>query len=526
MKKLFFMICTFLLTYQNAYAFNVDETMDKYLAPISDAISGVIFYPVTICGTKVPIIIFWILIAGIFFSLYLRGIAIWGFKHALNILCKPKNKDEDHGEGEVSAAQALATALSGTIGLGSIAGVAIAISIGGPGAALWILIGAIFGMSLKFVEAGLAVKYRRFNLDGTISGGPMHYIAHGLTRKKMRWLGQPLSVLFAILCIGGGITGGNMIQINQTAQQFVNITGGENSILYGYNWVIGLVVAIVVGLIVVGGIKSIANVTSKIVPFMCFLYIFAGFVVIIANFTQIPTALAIIVKEAFFPQAVAGGIFGTIIIGLRRSVQSNEAGTGSAPIAYATVKTKEHISQGFVSLLEPLLTGMLCTLSAVVIVITGSYKNYTDGINGIELSSSAFSSVIPFFPYVLAVVVILFALSTLISWAYYGQKAWNFLVGEGYKRSMIFQIIYCSFVVIGSVLNLKSVIDVTDAMMLAMSIPNIITMYILAPEIKEDLKEYCRKHNLGNILNRKWNNSKIAPVPVTENVEIEEPVLK
>ena len=487
---------------QQCLAFNLDSTLDKYVAPVADKIASWIFFPISISGTDVPIIIFWILFAGIFFTVYLRGIAIWGFKHAIDILRKPVEKDDNNGE--VSSFQALATALSGTIGLGSIAGVAIAISLGGPGAAFWIFIGSIFGMSLKFVEASLAVKYRRFNLDGSISGGPMHYMAHGLTRKKLRWLGQPLSVIFAWLCICGGITGGNMIQINQATQQIVNITGGENSILYGQNWIIGTTVSIIVALIIVGGIKGISKVTEKVVPFMCGLYIISGLIVIAANFLLIPHALAIIVKQAFFPEAVAGGIFGTIIMGLRRSVQCNEAGTGSAPIAYATVKTKEPLSQGFVSLIEPFLTGLLCLLTAFVITITNNYHVEAGGISGIQMTSAAFSSVISFFPYILAVVVVLFGLSTLISWAYYGQKAWNFLFGEGYKRTLIFQIAYCGFIIIGSVMNLRSVINITDAMMISMSVPNIITMYILAPEIKRDLCEYARRHNVAATFNRNW----------------------
>ena len=418
------------------------------------------------------------------------------------MLKKPTDKDSD-GDGEVSSFQALATALSGTIGMGSIAGAAIAISLGGPGAAFWIFVGAIFGMSLKFVEASLAVKYRRFNLDGSISGGPMHYMAHGLTRKKMRWLGQPLSVMFAILCICGGLTGGNMIQINQTVEQVISISGSLGLNLTGQNWLIGLIVAIVVGLIIVGGIKSIAKVTEKIVPFMCALYIISGLIVICANIVHIPHALFVIIKQAFFPEAVAGGIFGTIIMGLRRSVQTNEAGTGSAPIAYATVKTKEPMSQGFVSLIEPLLTGLLCMLTAFVIVITGTYQP-GGGISGVNLTSSAFESVISFFPYILVVVVVLFALSTIISWAYYGQKSWNFLFGEGKKRTLTFQLIYCAFIVIGSVMSVTSVINITDAMMISMSVPNIITMYILAPEIKKDLCEYAKRHKIAWAFNKNW----------------------
>jgi len=482
---------------QTVQAMNIDEFIDKHIAPVSDSIANVIFFPVSICGSKVPLIILWVLFAGIFFTIYFKGIAVWGFKHAIrNVASKPQ-KGHD-GCGEVSSFQALATALSGTIGIGSIAGVAISISIGGPGAAFWIFLGAILGMSIKFVEATLAVKYRRFNLDGSVSGGPMHYIAHGLTRKKLRWLGQPLSVIFAMLCIGGGITGGNMIQINQTAHQIVFITGGENSIFHGFTWIIGLVVAILIGLVVVGGIKSIAKVTTVLTPTMCAMYILSGLIVIGANFANIPHAIALILSEAFHPTAVAGGIFGVIIIGLRRSVQSNEAGTGAAAIVYATAQTKEHVSQGFVALLETFLTGVLCLFTSFAIVFSGVLDMSAVGkISGIELASNAFQSVIPFFPIILSIIAVLFALSTLISWAYYGQKAWTFLLGEGKKRVLLFNLIYCLFIIIGSAMNVQSIINITDAMMVSMCVPNIIVLYILAPEIKRDLKDYLERHNMN-----------------------------
>lgn len=495
MKKLLTALFTLLLTVQKANAVNIDALMDKYIAPVSDKIAEIIFYPIHIGGGEVPLIIFWILFAGIFFTFYFKGIAIWGFKHAIEQIVKPK---KNGGEGEVSSFQALATALSGTIGIGSIAGVAISISIGGPGAAFWIFLGAILGMSIKFVEATLAVKYRRFNLDGSISGGPMHYIAHGLTRKNMRWLGQPLSVIFAILCIGGGITGGNMIQINQTAHQIIFITGGEHSIFQGFTWVIGLTAAILIGLVVVGGIKSIAKVTTILTPTMCALYIISGLIVICANFMNIPHALMLILREAFHPTAVAGGVFGTIIIGLRRSVQSNEAGTGAAAIVYATAQTKEPVSQGFVALLETFLTGILCLFTSFAIVFSGVLDNTQIGqISGIELASNAFQSVIPFFPIILSIIAVLFAMSTLISWAYYGQKAWTFLLGEGKKRVFTFNMIYCLFIIIGSCMNVKSIIDITDAMMIAMCVPNIIVLYILCKDVKSDLKDYCKKHEMA-----------------------------
>ena len=515
MKKFFTLMMMLLAGMQSAYALNVDAFMDKHIAPVSDAVAKMIFYPISICGSKVPVIIFWVLFAGIFFTLFFKGICVWGFKHAVDLIAKP-SKDSKDGGGEVSSFQALATALSGTIGIGSIAGVAISISIGGPGAAFWIFFGALLGMSIKFVEATLAVKYRRFNSDGSVSGGPMHYIAHGLTRKNMRWLGQPLSVLFAILCIGGGITGGNMIQINQTAHQIIFITGGEHSIFHGFTWVIGLVAAIIIGLVIVGGIKGIAKVTTVLTPTMCALYIISGLIVIFANITHIPHAIALICKEAFAPTAVAGGVFGTIIIGLRRSVQSNEAGTGAAAIVYAAAQTKEPASQGFVALLETFLTGVLCLFTSLTIVLSGALNSTQIGkISGIELASNAFQTVIPFFPVILSVIAVLFAMSTLISWAYYGQKAWTFLMGEGKKRVFTFNIIYCLFIIIGSAMNVQSIIDITDAMMIAMCVPNIIVLYILCPEVKKELKKYCIDHNFGKWVNPSWFKN-VQPVAITE----------
>ena len=507
MNKILTALLTMLVTMQSANAMSIDSFLDKHLTPLSDFVSNIVFYPISLGGTKIPIVVLWILIGGLFFSFYLRGIAAWGLKQSIKILKKPAEKSTDGG-GEVSPLQSLMTALSGTVGLGSIAGVALSISIGGPGAVFWIFVGAILGMALKFVEAALAIKYRRFNLDGSISGGPMHYMAHGLTRKKMRWLGQPLSVIFAILCIGSGIAGGNMIQINQTAQQVVNVTGGASGFMGDKMWLVGLVTAVVLGIIVIGGIKQIAKVAEKVIPFMCVLYILAGLLVILMNIQHLPHAIAVIVKQAFHPDAIYGGFIGVVIAGLRRSVQTNEAGTGSAPIAYATAQTKEPISLGFVSLTEPLFTSFICMLTATLIIISNAYIGVGEA-TGIQLTSRAFESAFSWFPYVLAFIVVLFAVTTILSWAYYAQKAWNFLVGEGKRRTLTFQLIFCLFTVIGSVLNVQSVINLTDAMMMAMAIPNLITMYILAPEIKKDLAEYCRKHNIGGIFTKDWR------VPVT-----------
>ncbi len=501
LKKLFLTLFMFMCSLQSVFAFNLDKEIDKYVTPVSEKVSGIMFFPVTLLGVEIPVIILWILAAGLFFTFYFRWIGIWGLKHSFEILSKPK---ENTAEGEISPLGALMSALSGTVGLGTIAGVAISISIGGPGAALWIMFGAVLGMTLKFAEVSLSLKYRKFLPDGTVAGGPMHFIAHGLTRRKMRWLGQPLAVVFAWLCIGGALTGGNMIQINQTTRQIINIAGGETGILHGYNWLIGLVCAILMGMIIIGGVKVITKVAMKAVPFMIYLYLFAGIIILIANWHNLPYTFYIMVKEAFFPSSVAGGIIGIMIIGMRRSVQTNEAGTGSAPIVYAPAQTDEPISQGFIALIEPFLTGLVCLLSAGIIVSSGVYKNYTTGVTGIELTSSAFESIFPWFKYILSVIVILFALTTLISWAYYGQKAWNYIVGEGKKRTLFYQLWFLTFTVLGAIMNVNTVINLTDSMMLGMAVPNCLAMYIMAKELKEDLIKYCQKHEVSLKFNKNW----------------------
>ncbi|MCD7779606.1 MAG: alanine:cation symporter family protein [Candidatus Gastranaerophilales bacterium] len=502
-RRIFLTVFSLIFLVQKAYAIGVDEAVEKYFSPFSDKFSQLIFVPVKILGAEVPILIFLMMAASIFCTFYFRCIGIWGFKHSLfQIFHK---KDTEGHKGEVSTFGALATALSGTVGIGNIAGVAIAISLGGPGAMFWMCMGALFGMALKFCEVTLSLKHRKYNPDGTISGGPMFYIEQGFSQIGHHKTGKISAYIFAIACLLGTIGGGCMLQTNQAAQQFIVITGGSNSFFNTHCWIFGLCVAIVIGLVIVGGIKSIARVTSKVVPFMCVLYALACLTVIITHFTQIPQAFYTIIHEAFFPKAVAGGIIGSIIIGLRRSLQSNEAGLGSSPIAYAAVKTNEPVSQGFVSMIEPFLdTVIVCSMTAFVIILTGQYLNYTDGISGVELTSAAFQSVIPFFPYVLAVIIILFALSTILSWAYYGQKAWTFLTGENKKCIIFYQILFCIFIVIGSSMSIQSVIDFTDATYLVMAAPNLLAIFIMLKDIKKELIEYCKRHNLIFKMNKVW----------------------
>jgi alanine or glycine:cation symporter, AGCS family len=394
--------------------------------------------------------------------------------------------------------QALATALSGTVGLGNIAGVAVAISIGGPGATLWMVLAGLLGMTTKLVECTLGVKYRLNNADGTVSGGPMYYLREGFYKKGWGVVGKILAFLFAILCIGGSLGGGNMFQGNQAAKQIIHITGGSESIFANNAVLIGFGMAILVGIVIIGGMRTIAKVTDKIVPFMCGIYFLAALIIIFYHFGNIPHCFALIFEGAVSGAAIKGGVIGVMIQGIKRAAFSNEAGVGSASIAHSAVKTKEPVSEGIVALLEPFIdTVVICTMTALVIVITGTYQ--LPGKSGVELTSIAFESVISWFPYVLSLVVFLFAFSTMISWSYYGLKAWTYIFGNTKVSDLSYKFIFCVFVVIGASMELGSVIDFSDAMIFAMSFPNMIAMYLLAPEVKRDLESYMSRVKSGEI---------------------------
>ena len=417
--------------------------------------------------------------------------------HAIHLIRGDYADPKDAGE--LSHFQALATALSGTVGLGNIAGVAIAVSIGGPGATFWMILAGLMGMSLKFAECTLGVKYRNEYPDGTVSGGPMYYLSKGLAEKNKAGLGKFLAVFFAVCCIAGALGGGNMFQANQSFQQFVIVTGGESGFMADKGWLFGLVVAAIVGAVIIGGIKSIARVTEKVVPFMAVVYCTAAIIIILANITEVPGAFAAIFTGAFSAEGVTGGAIGALIQGFKRAAFSNEAGIGSAAIAHSAVRTKEPITEGLVALHEPFIdTVVICTMTALVIVITGTYSNEA-GMSGVELTSSAFESVFSWFPYILALAVILFAFSTMISWSYYGVKCWTYLVGENKKAEMAFKLIFCVFVVIGSSMNLGPVVDFADSAIFAMAIVNIIGLYILFPVVKRELESYWSRLQSGEI---------------------------
>lgn len=442
---------------------------------------------------NIPIVVVWLVIGAIFFTFRMGFVNFRGFKHALDLVAGKYDNPND--KGEVSHFQALATALSATVGLGNIAGVAVAITTGGPGATFWMILAGLLGMSSKFVECTLGVKYREIDENGNVSGGPMYYLTKGLKKKRMGGLGKILAVIFAILCIGGSFGGGNMFQANQAFAQVAS----KFPALADYGAYFGIVLALLVGVVIIGGIKSIARVTDKIVPLMVGLYVSVSLIIILMNFNQIGVAFNEIISGAFSPDALKGGIIGVLIIGFQRAAFSNEAGVGSASIAHSASKTNEPISEGIVALLEPFIdTVVVCTMTALVLIFTG-YANDPTGLTGSELTSAAFSSVFAWFDWVLLIAIVLFAFSTMISWSYYGMKSWTYLFGSGTTKETIYKILFLLFVVVGASSNLGSVMDFSDMMILGMAFPNILGLYFLSTEIKIDLKSYFNRIKSGEI---------------------------
>ena len=472
----------------------IDETIDQAFAPIADFSASIVFYGVPFMGQDVKLILIWLVAAALFFTVYLGFINIRYFCHALDVV-RGKYDDPD-SDGQINRFQALATSLSGTVGLGNIAGVALAVSVGGPGAVLWMMLMGVFGMSTKFVEVMLGVKYRHHANDEkkeSISGGPMYYLRDIFDNRNIPYVGHILGAVFAVCCIGGAIGGGNMFQANQSFMQLVNITGGETGWMADKGWLYGIILAALVGLVILGGIKSIAKVTSKLVPVMGGIYIVAGLFVILMNFANIPAALVEIFTNAFTPEAGIGGFVGGLLVGVQRAAFSNEAGLGSAAIVHSAVKTDQPVSQGFVGMLGPFIdTIVICMVTALIIVFSGAHHG-SEGVEGVQLTSRAFETAIPGARYVLGLTVFMFAYSTLLTWSYYGQKCAAYLLGEKALVELAFKIIFMIFIVIGASSQLTSIINFTDAMILSMAIPNIIGLYFAAPEIKRDLKKYIEE---------------------------------
>lgn len=501
-----------------AHAGTIDEAINTAVGTLTGPFVSFIFSPFP--GTTFPWIVVWLVIAATIFTLYFGFIQFRAFGLAISLVRGDYSKPEDAGE--VSHFQALSTALSGTVGLGNIAGVAVAISIGGPGATFWMIIAGLMGMATKFTECTLGVKYRNEYPDGSVSGGPMYYLSKGLAEKGLGGLGRVMAVIFAVFCILGSFGAGNMFQANQMHAQVVNVTGGDNSIFNGNGWLTGLIMAALVFSVIVGGIKSIAHFAERIVPLMAVIYLGAGLAILIVEYDKIPQALSEIFQGAFTGLGVAGGFVGALIQGFRRAAFSNEAGLGSAAIAHSAVRTNEPVTEGFVSLLEPFIdTVVICTMTALVINVSGVLQAdpqtglyvwnaelgriaTVDNLTGVELTSRAFATGFSWFPYVLAVAVILFAFSTMISWSYYGVKAWTYLFGEGKQKELIYKIIYCLVVIVGAATNLGAVIDFADAAVFAMALVNITGLYIMMPIVKREMDSFLARIKSGEI--RKTNS--------------------
>ncbi|MBL1405144.1 MAG: alanine:cation symporter family protein [Rhizobiales bacterium] len=492
-------------------AMSLDQKVNEVFAAVTGPFVSLIFAPLP--GTSFPWIVMWLVVAATIFTFYFGFVQFRFFKHAIQLVKGDYSDPNDAGE--VSHFQALATALSGTVGLGNIAGVAVAVGIGGPGATFWMILAGLMGMATKFTECTLGVKYRNEYKDGTVSGGPMYYISKGFDELGLPG-GKILAVLFSVFCILGALGGGNMFQANQAHAQIAGIVGDYPG------WITGIIFAAVVFAVIVGGIKSIASVTEKVVPFMGLLYVGAALIILLVNFDKIGWAFGQIFDGAFTGLGVAGGFVGALIQGFKRAAFSNEAGVGSAAIAHSAVKTSEPITEGFVSLLEPFIdTVVICTMTALVITISGQLVmdpatgqfllndagtaiQTIGGVSGVALTSAAFGSSISWFPYVLAIAVILFAFSTMISWSYYGLKAWTYLFGEGKTSELTFKIIFCVFIVIGAAASLGPVIDFSDAAIFAMAVVNIFALYFLMKIVKKELHSYSSRLAAGAI--KKFKN--------------------
>ncbi len=513
----FMMFLPLLSLAQETAEIGLDQKIDKAFKPVSDFFSALVFFTIF----DIPFVLILLVLSALFFTIYFGFPNIRYFGKAVNTV-RGKYDDIESGglektdmaidgdipdtikdeseEGEVSHFQALATAVSGTVGNGNIAGVALAIALGGPGATFWMIICGLLGMSSKFVECTLGVQYRDVGEDGTVYGGPMYYISKGLKERGFKTLGKVAAVLFAIFCIGGSFGGGNAAQSNQATIVLKKLMGLEST---SAGAIIGLILAILVGIIIIGGIKRIASVTEKVVPFMAAMYLLACLYIILSNFSLVGDAIALIMTEAFNPTAIGvGSVIGVLLVGFKRAAFSNEAGAGSASIAHSAVKTKYSASEGLVALLEPFIdTVVICTMTALVIIIFnfggvfeygGEGSVMIDGVSyeGAGITSMAFAKYIPYSDIFLTIAVVLFAVSTMISWSYYGLQSWKFLFGRGKTADLVYKLLFLTFIVIGAAASMKSIWDFSDAMIFAMVFPNMIGLFFLFPVVKKQLNRY------------------------------------
>ena len=471
-------------------SFSPDQWVETHFGPIAETLSSVVFYAVPIGGTDVPLIVMWTAVAALFFTVYLRFINVRAL--GLAIRHAKGNFSDPTARGEISHFKAVATAVSGTVGVGNIGGVAVAITVGGPGAAFWLFIAGLLSMSTKLVECTLGVKYRRYNADGSVSGGPMFYMEAYFRERGWPTLGKGFGGFYAAALVVGCLGIGNMFQSNQAFAQVLVITGGAESIFADRGWVFGLLLAGIIAAVIIGGIQSIARVAAVLVPVMALLYLISALAVIGLSAEHIPAALSLVVSEAFTGQAASGGLLGAMVIGFQRALFSNEAGIGSASIAHSAVKTEAPASEGITALLEPFIdTVVICSLSSLVILTTAIPQGLMgSGLAGIELTSAAFAWHFAWAPYVIAVAALLFAFSSALAWSYYGLKGWTYLFGEGRLRAIVFQMIFCAFVALGCMLELRAVLDFSDAMTFMIALPNILMLYLFAPMVRREVNQY------------------------------------
>jgi AGCS family alanine or glycine:cation symporter len=489
-------------------AVSSEEKMNSFFVPIVDAFGVVLFFdpfaalnlydqflydnngnqikhpngdPVK---SEVWLVVVLLIGSAVYFTFYFRFINVRAFGHAWKITFGQFTKKTD--EGEVTPFQALSAALSGTLGLGNISLVAVAIAVGGPGATFWIIVAGLFGMTTKFVECTLGVKYRKISPTGEVSGGPMYYLSAGLAKRGWQRSGKVLAVIFAIMCVGGTLGGGNMVQANQAFDMVkTTIPGSEEYALW-----IGVAFAISVGFVIVGGIKSIARVTDKMIPALVVVYCGFALVIIGMNISHIGEAFSLIFNGAFSPDGMKGGFLGVMMMGFRRAAFSNEAGIGSASIAHSTSKTNKPVTEGMVSLLEPFIdTVVVCTMTALVLVFTG-YATDAHGLNGSALTAAAFRSVFPWTDWILLICIVLFAYATMISWSYYGMKSWAYLFGDKWWIKQSFNLLFLFCTVLGTVSSFGAVVDFSDMMILGMAFPNLIGLWVLKDEVKRELQKY------------------------------------
>ena len=480
---------------------NIDYAIDTLLSPIADKVSGIIFSSITINGVKVEFITALLIFSAIYFTIRTKFIGFWGFKHAIKLITEnyehKKTGYERKKKGEVSSFQALSATISASAGIGNVAGSAAAVSIGGAGVIFWIIIAGLLSMALKYSEVLLGVKFRHENPDGTVSGGPMYYIEKGLQGPIIKKYAPFLAKLYAVCCLFAMIGGWNLFQINAMTSQITEVTGGQNSIFYNNGWALGLIVAVITWVTIIGGIKSIGKFTSKVTPVMCSLYILSAFLVCLLNIKQVPSTISLIIHEAFTPRAMEGGVFACLLWGFRRAMFANEAGLGTAPIAFSAVNTNKPVAQAFISMLQPFVDTVIVGFATTFVIVISKQYLLTNGLAGIELTSKAFGTICPQFPILLTIMVSCFVLSTMLCGSYYGVKAWTYLFGNGKNRVRIFQIIYCLCIVAGSAMNFESIINLSDGVTLFLAVPNLIAVFYLSNVVIKETKRYCKKYNIG-----------------------------